>query len=140
MIAIKFSEQKLCRKSLPVRLAAYPLFEGVAAAAPRPTRKNPSMIHVPYPRNTIYVWYKAPVPERCDTCSMFTTELRMLLSLQASHGRGEVLARQLAAQEVVRIVLHPAHGHIARGLGALAVEPNGDVLQLGTCSLCTVLA
>ena len=52
---------------------------------------------------------------------------------QLSHGRGEVIAMQLATKEVVRVVLHPAHGHVGGGLGTSAVEPNGDVLQL--CAL-----
>ena len=53
--------------------------------------------------------------------------------MQLSHGRGEVIAMQLATKEVVRVVLHPAHGHVGGGLGASAVQPDGDVLQL--CAL-----
>ena len=98
---------KLCNGSLPMRLAANPPFVGL----------GPVQLDLPYttPKVTLTVQ------------GVYNTQA------QLSHGRGEVIAMQLATKEVVRVVLHPAHGHVGGGLGKFAVQPDGDVLQL--CAL-----
>ena len=61
--------------------------------------------------------------------------LRYIARPALSHRRNEVLALQDASHQVVVIVLHPADGHIACGLGAHDVQPNGDVRELGALQL-----
>ena len=106
---------KLCRKSLPIRLAASPRSHRYDTRA----LSEKHYIHMIQSRTCEgALWYMQ------HTRYYY---LHVLLGLQASHGRGEVFARQLPAEEVVGVMLYPAHGHIPRGLGELAVEPDGDV-------------